>query len=120
MSAPAYKFETFLQCLCTIHALFLLTAAPTYHSQFPLEDYAASLLEMEGLSSDEVVSRLRRGSVGFARSGWLKIGLVVIASLPNFSESTSISRRALSRHPLTNSSTLSLSLPAEALRSTAA
>ena len=119
MSAPAYKFETFLQCLCTIHALFLLTAAPTYHSQFPLEDYAASLLEMEGLSSDEVVSRLRRGSVGFARSGRLKRRSGVIASLLNLSDSVSIPR-TLSRRPLTNSSILSLSLPAEALRSTAA
>lgn len=61
---------------------------------------------MEGLSSDEVVSRLRRGSVGFARSGWLKIGLVVIASLPNFPDSTSISR-TLSRYPLTNPSSSS-------------
>ncbi|KAK2075846.1 hypothetical protein QBZ16_001587 [Prototheca wickerhamii] len=38
---------------------FLGPSAPI---NFPLEDYAASLLEMEGLSSDEVVSRLRRGS----------------------------------------------------------
>ncbi|KAL6767365.1 hypothetical protein ACKKBF_B34985 [Auxenochlorella protothecoides x Auxenochlorella symbiontica] len=46
-------------------ALAFLGAAAAIN--FPVEDYTESLAEMEELTSDEVVSRLRRGSVGFAR-----------------------------------------------------
>lgn len=38
-----------------------------HHAQFPPEDYADDLVWMAGRSPEEVVSILRRGSVGFAR-----------------------------------------------------
>lgn len=58
----------------------LHSTASRLRLQYPLEDYSESLVEMEGLSSDEVVSRLRRGSVGFAR--WVCTSSVLHALLP--------------------------------------